>query len=82
MPGTAQGTRFRGVSASRGIAIGSAHLMEARVVVSERRILRAERKAELLRLEEAIRTADQQLDDLRASADTRGRRRPGPDRSA
>jgi phosphotransferase system enzyme I (PtsI) len=39
--------------------------MEARVVVAERRILRGERDAELGRLDEAMRSADQQLDELR-----------------
>ena len=56
--------RHRGVSASGGIAIGPAHLIDVRVVVSERRILRSGRDAELARLDEAIAAAEQQLDRL------------------
>jgi phosphotransferase system enzyme I (PtsI) len=57
--------RFRGVGASRGIAIGPAHLTEVRVSVAERRILRHDREAELARLETASLAAEQQLERLR-----------------
>jgi phosphotransferase system enzyme I (PtsI) len=57
--------RYRGVGASRGIAIGPAHVTEVRVSVAERRILRHDREAELARLETASSAAEQQLDRLR-----------------
>src|SRR4249920_1586310 len=57
--------RCRGIGASRGIAIGPAHLTEVRVSVAERRILRHDREAELARLETASESAEQQLDRLR-----------------
>jgi phosphoenolpyruvate-protein phosphotransferase (PTS system enzyme I) len=57
--------RCRGVGASRGIAIGPAHLTEVRVAVAERRILRHDREAELARLEAASGVAEQQLEHLR-----------------
>jgi phosphotransferase system enzyme I (PtsI) len=57
--------RYRGVAASRGIAIGPAHLTDVRVSVSERRILRHDRETELARLETACDAADQQLEELR-----------------
>src|SRR6186713_1343381 len=57
--------RYRGVAASRGIAIGPAHLTDVRVAVAERRILRHDREAELARLELACGAADQQLERLR-----------------
>jgi phosphotransferase system enzyme I (PtsI) len=56
--------RCRGVGASRGIAVGPAHLTEVRVSVAERRILRHDREAELARLETASAAAEQQLDRL------------------
>jgi phosphotransferase system enzyme I (PtsI) len=56
--------RFQGTGASRGIAIGPAHLMDARVVIAERRILRNDRDAELLHLEAGLAAADAQLDGL------------------
>ena len=57
--------RYHGVAASRGIAVGPAHLTEIRVSVAERRILRHDREAELARLEAACDAAEQQLDRLR-----------------
>ncbi len=57
-------TQFRGEGASRGIAIGPAHLLAAKIVVAERRILRRDRAAELAHLEEGIVTTDEQLDRL------------------
>lgn len=56
--------RLGGESASRGIAVGPAHLLEVRVVVAERRILRSDRDAEVARLESAVAAADGQLDRL------------------
>jgi phosphotransferase system enzyme I (PtsI) len=61
--------RFRGVGASRGIAIGPARLTDARVVIAERRILRADRDAELMHLEAGIAAADAQLNDLQQLVD-------------
>jgi phosphotransferase system enzyme I (PtsI) len=46
--------RYRGVGASRGIAVGRAHLTEIRVSVAERRILRHDREAELAAGAESI----------------------------
>jgi phosphotransferase system enzyme I (PtsI) len=57
--------RCRGMGASQGIAIGPAHLMQIRVSVAERRILRHDREAELARLETASESAEQQLDRLK-----------------
>ena len=57
--------RYRGVGASRGIAVGPAHLTEVRVSVAERRILRHDRAAEVARLETASDAAEQQLERLR-----------------
>jgi len=57
--------RCRGVGASRGIAVGPAHLTEVRVSVAERRILRHDREAELARLDTASDAAEQQLDRMR-----------------
>jgi phosphotransferase system enzyme I (PtsI) len=61
--------RFRGEGASRGIAIGPAHLSEVRVVVAERRILRNDRDAELARLETSVASADKQLERLQRQVD-------------
>ena len=57
----------KGIAASGGVAIGPAHLLVSRAAVVERRILRADRAAELARLTTALRTADEQLDGLRYS---------------
>jgi phosphoenolpyruvate-protein phosphotransferase (PTS system enzyme I) len=57
--------RHRGVSASGGIAIGPAYLADVRVVITERRILRSDRPAELARLDDAIEVAAGQIDRLR-----------------
>ena len=66
-------TRFRGEGASRGIAIGPAHVVAARITVAERRILRRDRAAEVAHLEEGISAADEQLDELqRQLADRKG----------
>lgn len=62
-------TRFQGTGASRGIAIGSAHLMDVRLVIAERRILRNDRAAELGRLDVALATAEEQLDLLQRKVD-------------
>ena len=59
------GRHFKGIAASGGVAIGPAHLLVSRAAVAERRILRADRAAELARLTTALRTADEQLDGLR-----------------
>ena len=68
---------FRGEGASRGIAMGPAHLLAAKVTVAERRILRTDRAAEVAHLEEGIVIADEQLDRLqRRLADERT---PGAD---
>ena len=56
--------RRKGVGASRGIAIGPAHLTEVPVSITERRILRSDRDAELARLEAAVDDAERQLDRL------------------
>jgi phosphotransferase system enzyme I (PtsI) len=53
-----------GVGASRGIAIGPAHVMEIRAVIAERRILRSDREAERVRLDSAVASAEAQLDRL------------------
>lgn len=57
--------RCGGMGASQGIALGPAHLMQIRVSVAERRILRHDREAELARLETASEAAEHQLDRLR-----------------
>jgi phosphoenolpyruvate-protein phosphotransferase (PTS system enzyme I) len=57
-------THFRGEAASRGIAIGPAHLLAAKVTVAERRILQRDRAAEVAHLEQGIISADEQLDRL------------------
>ena len=59
------GRHFKGIAASGGVAIGPAHLLVNRAAVAERRILRADREAELARLTGALRAADEQLDGLR-----------------
>lgn len=65
--------RFRGEGASRGIAIGPAHVVAAKISVAERRILRQDRAAEVAHLEEGISAADGQLDHLqRQLADRKG----------
>ena len=65
--------RFRGEGASRGIAIGPAHVVASRITVAERRILRRDRAAEVAHLEEGIGAADEQLNGLqRQLADQKG----------
>ena len=61
--------RLRGVGASRGIAIGPAHLTAAPVSITERRILRHDREAELARLETAADAAERQLERLHRQLD-------------
>jgi phosphotransferase system enzyme I (PtsI) len=61
--------RFRGVAASRGIAIGPAHVMEVRVAIAERRILRNDRDAELAHLETGVVAAERQLERLHRQLD-------------
>jgi phosphoenolpyruvate-protein kinase (PTS system EI component) len=53
--------RLVGVGASRGIAIGPAHVLAIRAVIVERRILRSDREAERARLDGAVALADGQL---------------------
>ncbi|MFL5305809.1 MAG: phosphoenolpyruvate--protein phosphotransferase [Polyangia bacterium] len=66
-------THFRGEGASRGIAIGPAHVAAAKITVAERRILRQDRAAEVAHLEEGLGAADEQLDSLqRQLADRKG----------
>jgi len=66
-------THFRGEGASRGIAIGPAHVVAAKITVAERRVLRRDRAAEVAHLEEGITAADEQLDNLqRQLADRKG----------
>jgi phosphotransferase system enzyme I (PtsI) len=68
-----QMTRFHGEGASRGIAIGPAHVVADRITVAERRILRRDRAAEVAHLEEGIGAADEQLDVLqRQLSDRKG----------
>jgi len=75
MPGPM--TQFQGEGASRGIAIGPAHLLAAKLTVAERRILRRDRAAEVAHLEEGVAGADEQLDRLqRQLADDKS---PGAD---
>ena len=62
-------TRFRGFGAARGIAIGPARLTDARLVIAERRILRADRDAELMHLEAGLAAADAQLEHLQKQVD-------------
>jgi len=57
-------TSFRGEGASQGIAIGPAFLLDAKVAVAERRVLRLDRAAEVAHLEEGINAADEQLQRL------------------
>jgi phosphotransferase system enzyme I (PtsI) len=65
--------RFRGEGASRGIAIGPAHVVAAKIAVAERRVLRQDRAAEVAHLEEGISATDEQLDNLqRQLADRKG----------
>jgi phosphotransferase system enzyme I (PtsI) len=66
-------SKFHGEGASPGIAIGPAYLLAAKVAVAERRVLRADRAAEVAHLEEGIGVADEQLDRLqRELADGKG----------
>src|ERR1041385_7416095 len=60
-PGSSM-TILRGEGASRGIAMGPAHLLAAKITVAERRILRRDRAAEVAHLEEGIASTDEQLD--------------------
>ncbi len=53
------------MGASQGIALGPAHLVQIRVSVAERRILRHDRDTELARLETASEAAERQLDGLK-----------------
>ena len=53
------------MGASQGIALGPAHLVQIRVSVAERRILRHDRDTELARLETASEAAEHQLDGLK-----------------
>ena len=62
-------TRFRGTGASRGIAIGPAHLVDVRLVIAERRILDHELESELVRLETALAAAEKQYDRLQRQVD-------------
>ena len=61
--------RRRGVGASRGIAIGPAHLTEVSIPITERRILRHDREAELARLEAAAGATESQLERLHRQLD-------------
>lgn len=61
--------RLGGVAAARGIAIGPSHLLEVRVVIAERRILRSDRDAEVARLDAAMAAADGQLGRLESVLD-------------
>src|SRR3954468_1848165 len=54
--------RFKGTGASRGIAVGPAYLMDVRLVIAERRILRNDREAEVARLDAAVAAAEEQLE--------------------
>lgn len=56
--------RLHGEPASRGIAIGPAHVLAPRLAVAERRILRRDRAAEIAHLEAGLGGADDQLDRL------------------
>ncbi|HET6149197.1 MAG TPA: phosphoenolpyruvate--protein phosphotransferase [Polyangia bacterium] len=61
--------RFQGTGASRGIAIGPAYLMDMRLVIAERRILRNDREAEVARLDAALAAAEEQLDLVQRKVD-------------
>jgi phosphotransferase system enzyme I (PtsI) len=61
--------RHRGVTASEGIAIGAAYLADVRVVITERRILRSDRAAEVARIDEATGAAERQLGRLHRQLD-------------
>jgi len=61
--------RLRGVCASRGIAVGPAHLMAVRVAIAERGILRNDREAELAHLEAGVVSAENQLARLKRRLD-------------
>jgi phosphoenolpyruvate-protein phosphotransferase (PTS system enzyme I) len=65
------GRRLKGVAAAGGLAIGPAHLLVARVAVAERRILRADREAELARFTAAQTAGEEQLEGLRRFLDGR-----------
>jgi len=58
-------TAFHGEGASQGIAIGPALLLDAKVAVAERRILRLDRAAEVAHLDEGLVAADEQLERLK-----------------
>jgi phosphoenolpyruvate-protein phosphotransferase (PTS system enzyme I) len=53
--------RLSGIGASEGIAIGPAHVLAARVVPVDRRIVHDEIAAEMRRLEKAVHDTDHQL---------------------
>ena len=61
--------RLDGECASRGIAIGPAHLLELRVVIAKQRILRSERETERARFDGAVVAADGQLGRLKLQLD-------------
>jgi phosphotransferase system enzyme I (PtsI) len=61
--------RFQGTGTSRGIAIGPAYLMDVRLVIAERRILRNDREAEVARLDAALAAAQEQLDLVQRKVD-------------
>lgn len=61
--------RFKGTSASRGIAVGPAYLMDVRLVIAERRILRNDRAAEAARLDTALAATEEQLDLVQRKVD-------------
>ncbi|HSZ82710.1 MAG TPA: phosphoenolpyruvate--protein phosphotransferase [Polyangia bacterium] len=61
--------RLQGTSAARGIAIGPAFLMDMRLVIAERRVLRNDREAEVARLESALLAAEAQLDLVQRKVD-------------
>jgi hypothetical protein len=61
--------RYRGVSASGGIAIGPAYLAEVRIDVAERLILRSDRAAEVARIDDATAVAERQLERLHRQLD-------------
>ena len=61
--------RLQGTSAARGIAIGPAFLLDMRLVIAERRVLRNDREAEVARLETALSSAEAQLNLVRRKVD-------------
>jgi phosphotransferase system enzyme I (PtsI) len=62
-------TRFHGIGAAPGIAIGPAQLLEVRLVIAERLVLPGDSQGELVRLDAALADAEKQYDRIQRQVD-------------